>query len=266
MGLGDSDRRLLAEACRILANAGLAEDILGHVSLRTSDGLAVRCRGHAESGLLFTTEKDIHEISSEPLDPTYSVPNELPIHTEVLRARPDVNSVVHVHAPYVVAADLANIELRPVIGAFNIPAMRMAANRIPIYGRSVLVNSPELGREMAACLGDSPALIMRGHGIVTVGSTIQEAVVQALNVEMLAKVLVRASAVGPVTYEVPEKDQELMPDLGGTFNETFVWQYQKALLRHAGLELVEHVGEPSTDGPAHREAQFHRLAPADSTA
>lgn len=237
IGLDDSQRRLLAEACRILAHAGLAEDILGHVSLRTSEGLAVRCRGRSESGLLFTTEKDIHEISSAPLDPAYSAPNELPIHSEVLRSRPDVNSVVHVHAPYLVAADLANIVIRPVVGAFNIPAMRMAADSIPVYGRSVLINSAELGQEMAAALGDAPALILRGHGIVTVGSTVQEAVVRALNIEMLAKLLVRASGLGTVSYEVPLEDQELMPDLGGTFNDTFVWQYQLAQLRHVGLQL-----------------------------
>lgn len=264
MGLSNAERRLIAEACRILANAGLAEDILGHVSLRTSEGLAVRCRGHSESGLLFTTENDIHEISSAPLDPSYSAPNELPINSEVLRARPDVNSVVHVHAPYVVAADLANIEIRPVVGAFNIPAMRMAADRIPVYGRSVLVNSPELGREMAACLGDSPALILRGHGIVTVGSTVQEAVVRALNIEVLAKLMIRGSALGPVTYEVPAEDQKLMPDLGGRFNETFVWQYQVALLRHAGLQLTANEDASPGDGELHRESQSRLLAPTDS--
>lgn len=238
MALDDETRTLLAEACRIIANAGLAEDILGHVSLRTDAGIAIRCRGPRESGLLFTRPDDIHEVGDGiVLNHGYQPPNELPIHAEVLRARPDVRAVVHAHAPHVIAADLAGIELRPVVGAYNIPGMRMAVERIPAYPRSVLVNTDELGRDVAAALGTSPVLILRGHGIVTVGNTVEEAVVRALNIEILARIMVLASSRGPIDYEVPAEDIAAMPDLGSGFNDTFVWQYQRSRLEHVGLSL-----------------------------
>ena len=53
-------RRRVAVACRILAHAGLAEDILGHVSVRLDDDtILVRARGPAEAGLLFSTADDV---------------------------------------------------------------------------------------------------------------------------------------------------------------------------------------------------------------
>ncbi|WP_374205008.1 class II aldolase/adducin family protein [Pseudonocardia sp. WMMC193] len=57
----------------------------------------------------------------------YSPPNEMPLHTEVLRRRPDVDAVLHAHPPELVAADLAGIHIRPIVGAFDIPGTRLAA-------------------------------------------------------------------------------------------------------------------------------------------
>ena len=71
----------------------------------------------------------------------YAPPSELPIHAETLRRRPEVNAVVHAHAPSVVMADLAGLALRPIVGAYNIPAMRLALDGIPVYPRAVLIRA-----------------------------------------------------------------------------------------------------------------------------
>lgn len=238
MAIDASARELLAEACRIIAHAGLAEDVLGHVSMRTDAGLAIRCRGPQESGLLFTEPEDIHEVVAQrPLEGGYQAPNELPIHEQVLAARPDAKAVVHAHAPAVIAADLAGVDLLPAVGAYNIPAMRMAADGIPTYPRSLLINTTELGQEVAASLGAAPVLVLRGHGIVTVGATVEQAVVRALNIEILARMLVSASGLGTVSHQVTEADMAMMPDLGSTFNDGYVMNYHRARLRHAGLAV-----------------------------
>ncbi|MRH28000.1 class II aldolase/adducin family protein [Microbacterium sp. SYP-A9085] len=239
MTLGAETRVKLAQACRIIANAGLAEDILGHVSLRTDDGIAIRCRGPRESGLLFTVADDIHEvITGVPLPGGYQAPNELLLHAEVMRIRPDAQSVVHAHATSAVAADLAGIALAPIVGAYNIPAMRMAARSIPVYPRSLLINTDRLGHDVASALGDAPALILRGHGIITVGRTIEEAVVRAINIEILARMHVLASVNGDISYRISDEDFAATPDLGSTFNDGYVWQHHLARLAHAGLALT----------------------------
>ncbi|MFI6349157.1 class II aldolase/adducin family protein [Streptomyces sp. NPDC050560] len=231
--------RLIALGCRILAHQGLAEDVLGHISVRDADDtLRVRCRGPRERGLLFTEPADTHRVPLEgppgPLRDGYRAPNELPLHQEVLKARPEVNAVVHVHPPYVVAADLAGLALRPIVGAYNIPAMRMALEGIPVYPRGVLITREALGKEVAAAVGDRPVGILRGHGIVATGRTVQQAVVRALNAEALARITLAAGAhrVPPV---LPETDIAELPDLGGGFNDDLVWRSNTAKLEHAGL-------------------------------
>jgi ribulose-5-phosphate 4-epimerase/fuculose-1-phosphate aldolase len=236
----EASRHAVATACRILAHRGLAEDVLGHVSVRTEEGLLVRCRGVNERGLLFTDPVDVREVGENgelrQYD-GYNVPNELPIHTEILKARPDVNSVVHVHPPAVVAADLAGLPLRPIVGAYNIPASRMASDGIPTYPRSVLVNSPALGRELADALGDKAACVMRGHGIVAVGATVEEAVSRALSIDALARMTLRSSINGLAPSPLPAEDISTLPDLGASFNDTQLWRFHEAVLATEGLAL-----------------------------
>ena len=164
----------VATACRILAQQGLAADVLGHVSVRLdADRILLRCRGPQDRGLLFTVAEDIREVDLDgrgDLDGGYAVPNEFHIHTELFRVRPDVQAIVHAHPRHVMVADLAGVALRQVFGAYNIPASRLAHRGVPVYPRSVLVRTPELGRAVAVAIGDTGACILRGHGIVTAGS------------------------------------------------------------------------------------------------
>ncbi len=242
-----AERRLLvANACRVLGARGLAEDVLGHVSVRTGpDRILVRCRGPREEGLFLTQAADVHEVDldgrpvGDDLD-GWSVPNELPIHAEVLRARPDVDAVVHCHPPSVLLAGLEGVPLRPVFGAYHIPAARMALDGVAVYPRSVLVRRPELGREVATALGDSPVLVMRGHGITAVGSgphAVEQAVVRALALDVLARVSLESARLGGRAPELTPEDVAELPDLGGAFTDVMLFRHHLARLRHEGLLL-----------------------------
>ena len=242
-----SGRRLLiANACRVLGARGLAEDVLGHISLRTGpDRVLVRCRGPREEGLFLTQPADVREVDLDghPVDGDldgWSVPNELPIHAEVLRARPDVDAVVHCHPPSVLLAGVEGVPLRPVFGAYHIPAARMALDGVPVFPRSVLVRRPELGREVAAALGGAPVLVMRGHGITAVGSgphAVEQAVVRALALDVLARVSLESARLGGRAPELAPEDVAELPDLGGAFNDVMLFRHHLARLRHEGLLL-----------------------------
>jgi ribulose-5-phosphate 4-epimerase/fuculose-1-phosphate aldolase len=235
-------RRDVALGCRIAGHRGLCEDILGHISVRSGDGLLVRCRGPRESGLLFTQLEDVRLAAYDgallEVEDGFSVPNEIHIHTEVLQARQDINAVLHAHPPTIVALDLAGLALLPVVGAYNIPASRMAADGVPVYDRSVLVNTPELGVEVADALGAAPACVMRGHGLVTVGRTVQEAVSRALSLDALARMMLRAAGVGAIPASLPAADLAQLPDLGAGFNDAHIWRFETAALRARGLDLT----------------------------
>ena len=237
-------RRTVALACRILANTGLAEDILGHVSMRVGhDKMLVRCRGPKEQGLLFTLEADIRLVDLDGRGETvdgWTAPTELPIHAELLRARPDVDSVVHCHPPSVLVGGLADVALRPVFGAYNIPAARIALDGVPVYPRAVLVRRPELGRELAQAMGPAPVCVLRGHGIVTVGSgehAVEQAVARALNLDVLARVNIERERLGGRGTDLTPDDIAELPDLGASFNDLLLWRHHLARLRLAGLAL-----------------------------
>lgn len=163
-------RQQLADGCRVLAARGLAEGYLGHISLRIDEQrLLIRCRGPAECGLAWTSPADIHLVTLDgqpgargELD-GWTLPNELPLHTEVLRSRPDVAAVVHAHPAAVVAADLAGLGIRPVVGAFDMPGTKLAAAGVPVYPRGVLIRDRRLAAEVVAAMGDQP--------VVTCGDT-----------------------------------------------------------------------------------------------
>jgi ribulose-5-phosphate 4-epimerase/fuculose-1-phosphate aldolase len=236
-------RRTVALACRVLAHRGLAEDVLGHVSLRTgNDAMLVRCRGPQEAGLLFTDVDDVHEVDldGQGSPEGWAVPNELPIHAEVLRARPDVDAVVHCHPPALLVAGLAGLELRPVFGAYDIPATRLAIEGIPVYARAVLIRRRELGEEMVAAMGDARACVLRGHGLTTVGSgehAVEQAVARAVNVETLARVTVQLAALSSEVPLLSDADVAELPDLGGGFNDVTMWRHYLRRLDQAGLGL-----------------------------
>jgi ribulose-5-phosphate 4-epimerase/fuculose-1-phosphate aldolase len=232
----------IADACRVLAARGLADGILGHISLRVdASTLLVRCRGPQERGLAFTTAADIRlvDLDGSPaapgeLDGGYTVPNELPLHTEVLRQRPQVRSVVHAHPPGVVAADLAGLAVRPIVGAFDIPGMRLAAGGVPVYPRGVLVRNRELAKEMVTAMDHRPVVVLRAHGLTSAADSVEQAVLQAISVDTLSRMALDVAAAGGVLVDLPDEDIAELPDLGGSFNTDTAWRHEIARLPDRG--------------------------------
>ncbi len=227
------ERELVALACRILAVEGLVEGILGHVSLRVDEqNMLIRCRGPEEHGLAFSQAQDVRVVDldgrSTDLPPGYSVPNESPIHGELLRARPGGGAVVHAHPPAVLIAGLAGIELRPVFGSYNIPAMRMALAGVPVYRRSVLIRRRELALEMLDAMGDADVCVLKGHGITVWAPSVEQAVVAAINLNTLAAVNVEVARLGATPPEITADDIAELPDLGSGFNDMAAWRYYAA--------------------------------------
>jgi ribulose-5-phosphate 4-epimerase/fuculose-1-phosphate aldolase len=232
-------RRTIAIGCRILGHQGLSEDVLGHISARTgSDSILVRCRGPEERGLMFTRIDDVRWAAppyEQADDPVYALPNELPIHVEVLAAFPEAAAVVHTHPPAVVASDLAGLPLLPIVGAYHIPAAKLAAEGIPVYPRGVLIRTTELAREMVASMKHRPVCVLRGHGITTFGESVEQAVSRALAVDSLARLTNRVVDLGGTPVALPAADLALLPDFGSGFNAAMIWRHYEARLEHAGL-------------------------------
>ncbi|TDV56450.1 class II aldolase/adducin family protein [Actinophytocola oryzae] len=232
-----SDRVLVADACRVLAARGLSDGVLGHVSLRVDEErLLIRCRGPHERGLAWTTPEDIRLVTLDGAEGApgeldgYSPPNELPLHTEVLRSRPSVTSVVHAHPPSVVAADLAGIAIRPIVGAYDIPGAALARAGVPVYERGVLIRDRELAGEMVTAMGERPVVLLRGHGLTSSAAGVAQAVLQAVSVDRIAALSLWVRAGGGEPAELPAADLDQLPDLGSGFTVAVAWRHELARL------------------------------------
>src|SRR5262245_34955092 len=128
--------------------------------------------------------------------------NEVYIHSEVLRARPDLTAVIHTHAPHAVAFSSLGKELRPVnneAGYFY--------KRLPIFSETTdLIVSPERGKAVAKCMGDNNAVLLRNHGIVAAGKSLEEAVWIALKLERACRVSLMAEWAGGPKHVVEGDD------------------------------------------------------------
>lgn len=233
-------RDQVARGCQILAMEGLVEGTLGHVSARVdARQMLIRARSGRDEGLAFTTPADVRLVdfdgTGEPEDSGYTLPAELPIHGETLRARPRVHAVVHAHPPAVLLCGLAGLPLRPVFGAYNIPALALAREGVPTYPRSVLIRRPELAREMLAAMGERPVCLLKGHGITVTGTSVAQAVVRAVNLNQLATVTLELARLGREVEQVGAADLAELPDLGDEFNDAGSWRYLCAKLRRREL-------------------------------
>jgi len=222
-------RQKVAQACRIIAHRDLAAGVLGHVSARVSETeIVVRCRGPKERGLAATVAGDVWRMTldgeSVDLPAGYAPPKELALHTEVFRLRPEVGAVVHAHPRSALLCGLAGLEPRPVFGAYDIPATRLAAKGIPVYPRGVLVARRELAREMVAAMDGADVCLLRGHGVTVVGDDVEAAIVRCVALNTVLEVTVELAQLGAAPEGVSDGDLADLPDLGPSFNERQSWR------------------------------------------
>ncbi len=187
-------RGLLADAGRVLAHEGQGDYVAGHVSLRLPDRPDRFLMKPAGIGLEEMTDENIItvDIDGNQVAGNAGRHNEVFIHSEVLRARPDVNAVVHTHAIYAVVFSSLGKPLQAVSndGAFF-------AEGLPVFSETTeLITTSERGKAVARTLQNFGALILRNHGIVTAAPTMEEAVWLALKLNQACQIQVMAEWAG----------------------------------------------------------------------
>jgi L-fuculose-phosphate aldolase len=200
-------RQAVAEGNRILSITGLSSGVrasMGHVSARDPDSpgrFIVKGRGYAIDVLarMLPGNMVVCDLDGMLLDgPRGAVPcNEVMIHASIYRARPEVKSVVHVHPPYCVMLTVQGLPIRPMV----LEGIRLVRHPLPVYAHTALVTRAEQGRELARELGSAPAIQLLGHGAVTVGQTIEEAVMAMVHLEHQARLNWQARAVAGANFQ-----------------------------------------------------------------
>ncbi len=216
----------VVDGCRVLGTQDVGDPVWGHVSLRDPDGRGAWMKA-GPFGFDEVTDEDVVLVDFEGniLAGNHRVPLEYPLHTEILRARPDLNSVVHAHPPYSIAFGATGQQLQVFSNAAG-----PFATGVPRYTRAVgLIDTAELGLELAERLGSARAALMAGHGVVTAGSSVGTAVTTALLLERACHLHLTLMAAGGLDPALAEPGNRYKH----TASEQYLlrtWQY---LLRRA---------------------------------
>jgi L-fuculose-phosphate aldolase len=193
----DDIKDRVALGVRILAYEGVFPLALGHVSERVpGDDLVCILSGevHDRGGTLDKIDAAgivVIDFDGKLVEGELQPPGECFIHTEIYRSRPEARSVVHAHPPIAVALSAAGQEVLPITARSALFAPRVTI--FPYHGQ---VDDPHIGAEVAAALGQASALVLRGHGSVTVGASLEEACVRTLTLEETARQQWIASSFG----------------------------------------------------------------------
>ncbi len=194
----DALREQVALANRLLHHYGLGA-YQGHVSARIAgtDRVVIRALPAMSLERVEAGDLMVIDLDGTIIEASAAYPNRVgswALHTEIYKARPEVNAVTHTHQKWCTVFGLAGRDVLPVLHA---PTASVAAEPWPVYaGAPGAVDSPGEGAAIAALLGGNVACHLKGHGMVFVGSTVSKSMLAAADAEEQAEVTWRAMLAG----------------------------------------------------------------------
>lgn len=211
----------LAYACRIVAMTGQEAGLAGQISARSEHENAYWTLrfgvGYDEATAddFIEVDQDLNTLNGEGMaNPATR------FHLWVYRARPDINAMVHTHAPWVSA-----------LAAARQPLVVIQMDMAPFYNDcAFLADWPgvpiadEEGVLISEALGSKRSILLAHHGYLTSGANVEEATYLSVYLERAARMQIRAHSLGPLTPVPGNLAQEahdylLQPSIvNGTFD------------------------------------------------
>jgi L-ribulose-5-phosphate 4-epimerase len=193
-----------------MAKAGLVSGASGNVSQRVQDPerdlLAITVAGKDYNKFILD-DVVVIDFDGEAIEGDKLPSTETMTHVAVYRARTDVKAVIHTHSIYASALAVAGMNLPPVIDELVVSLG--GEIHVAEYG---FPSSEELGENVVAALGDRNAVLLRNHGVVGVGDSLEEALAVCEMVERAAQIYVIAHVLGGpnlLPKEVVEAETEI---------------------------------------------------------
>lgn len=192
----DELKQKLIDAGRILEAEGQGDLTRGHVSVRVpGDPTHFFMKPHSYGFDEITPENMvICNLEGEKVAGGGRKHSEVYIHSEIFKARPDVNSVIHTHPTYAVALSATGKSLQPI----SQPSVAFS-DGLPYYTDTIeLIRSKEMGIGVARALGACKAVLMRNHGVAVVGSSVEESTILAIMLDNACQIQLAAMAAGGI--------------------------------------------------------------------
>ena len=194
-------KRQLIDAGLVIGEAGLDDFTRGHISVRDPEDPNLFFMKPHSFGLDEISEDNIVtcSLSGEKVAGSARRHSEVYIHSEIYRARPDIMSVVHAHPKHAIALSAIGQPLR-----YLSLASAEFGDGLGIFSETRdLIRTPELGAGVAAALGTRRAVLLRNHGVVVAGRSIDECVILTVALENACEMHLLAAATGAEVTEIP---------------------------------------------------------------
>jgi L-ribulose-5-phosphate 4-epimerase len=219
----------LARACRMLEMIGLI-GYSGHISGRIpeTETFFIHPQQLSRTEVTPGTMAEV-TLQGEWVGGEMKPPSESPIHAAVYQARRDVNSVVHIHPHYAVIPSIAGLDLVPVSQAGT-----MFGPVVPVYPDAEKISDFKRAHDIAKALGQSRAIILKGHGAVVVESTVEGAFGGSVRLEQNARFFVEAASLAkPIPLSEEERVRAFKAFMTSGFQKA--WDYYIEKGRKAGI-------------------------------
>ncbi len=236
-------QRELVLGHHILDREGQGLDIAGHVTARLP-GTETFWSNRFRLGFDEAAPAELHEVGLKlkVLSGPGEISPALDLHAAVYARRPDVNAIVHTHAMNAMALSSIGVPLAMIDQQASIFFEDIAFFN---EHHGVFLEGEGETDLIAAALGQNRAAILKNHGIVVVGTSVQEAVVGALVLEGAASVQVRAMAAGtldPLPNEAARQSKSFLGQ-ADIFNWKFDYHARRVLRERPDLrEALETQG------------------------
>jgi len=195
-------RKEIISTCLKMEELGINQGTSGNISHRFKDGILITPSGISYDLL---KPKDITFVpfsSKKEYRGEYPPSSELDFHFDILKAKPQINCVLHNHSTYATSMAICRMDIPShhymvgVGGGKKIPCAQYAT-----FGTS------ELSQNIIKTLDGYNACLLANHGVLTTALTLKKALNIAIEVENLAKQYIMAKQIGePVILDDKEMD------------------------------------------------------------
>src|SRR6201991_1445511 len=173
-------RQAIINACRRMNALGINQGTSGNISLRHGDGLLITPTSTPYDAM--TPEQIVYMHLDGSHEPSQRPSSEWRFHRDILKARPDVNAVVHTHPTYCTALAIMGLEIPPV--HYMIACAGGDTIRCAPYAT---FGTQELSEHAVRALEGRLACLLAHHGMIAIGPSLSKAMWLAVEVEALAR-------------------------------------------------------------------------------
>lgn len=196
-------KRAVAETARELARLGLVAGSSGNVSTRLmpSEGRELLTITASRKACASLAPQDVVvvDFEADPVEGELVPSSETMIHVGIYKARPDVQAVIHSHPIFATIVAVAGLDIPPIVDEMAI--LVGGTVKVAEYG---FPGSEELAQRACQALEERKAVLLRNHGMVSVGGSLEEALEICHLVERIAQIFVYSSLLGKINTLPPE--------------------------------------------------------------